>query len=1088
MSGRGALAAILASAITGSFLLISGRAADPKAERLAKLRVLGKAFYENPTTQAQAVDQFREAWRLNPGNAGDRLNYGLALLRSGKTAEGIAELEAVQKMEPQLPHTWFNLGIEYKRQGETERAIRQLERMSELVPDEAITHYNLGTLYKSAGRIADSLRKFELAAKLDPNLAAPHFQLFNHYRQNGKPEEAKSELARFQALKKKHEQAGTGNEDVEWCFYSEVYEIIAPEPAPDGGPGPGLRFQPAAAQGRADAATARLATADFDGDGAADLLVSSRAGVKIYRRGQTEMAQRGLAALTDVINAEAGDYNNDGAPDLVVTGSRGASLWRNERGVLTRADLPAPAREFRAALWIDYDHDYDLDLLLLGETPALLRNQAEAGFAERKEDLPLAHGKATAGLALRVMPDTKSHDFVVTYADRPAVLYRDRLGGRFDVVQLGMIPAGARGLASEDLNNDGQTDLYWDGGVAYNRGGRFEAGDWPATGSAAAGDFENRGLLDLFSGGRALRAQGRGRWVEAPAKGLPADPAAVAAADFDLDGRTDLATIGRDGRLTVALNQTPLKSSWARVKLAGVKNLKLATGAEVEVRAGSFYQKRIYRGVPLTFGLRSLGAIDTVRITWPNGLIQNETNQKTRTTLRFQEAQRLSGSCPVIWTWNGREFEYITDVLGVAPLGAAAGDGTFFPVDHDEYVRIAAESLRARNGVYEVRVTEELSEVSYLDQIELIAVDHPAEVEVYSNDKWKSPPFPEFRLFGAAGRVYPVRARGAGGRDALKAVSKKDKVYAAGFHRTLDGVAEQHALELDFGDAAPDGRSVLILSGWVDWADGSTFLARAQADNRGLLPPRLEVRNEKGEWVTALADMGMPAGKPKTIAVDLTGRWLSKARQVRIVTNLCLYWDEAFLIETNAVPRTRLTTMRAARAGLQFRGFAENRVHPRRAQPEEFVYGDGRPLSAWNPTPGRYTRYGDVGELLAEVDDRMVIMGAGDELRLEFDGSALPALPAGWKRDFLFKVDGWAKDRDANTAYSQTVEPLPFHGMSSYPYPAWEKFPDTPAHHEWQQKYNTRPALRLLRPLTEGIGSDEPQRMVSQHTRAAAHH
>ncbi|NUQ50918.1 MAG: VCBS repeat-containing protein [Phycisphaerae bacterium] len=152
------------------------------------------------------------------------------------------------------------------------------------------------------------------------------------------------------------------------------------------------------------------------------------------------MAQPGLAALMDVINAEAGDYNNDGAPDLVVTGSRGASLWRNERGVLTRADLPAPAREFRAALWIDYDHDYDLDLLLLGETPALLRNQAEAGFAERKEDLPLAHGKATAGLALRVMPDTKSHDFVVTYADRPAVLYRDRLGGRFDVVQLGMIP------------------------------------------------------------------------------------------------------------------------------------------------------------------------------------------------------------------------------------------------------------------------------------------------------------------------------------------------------------------------------------------------------------------------------------------------------------------------------------------------------------------------------------------------------------------------------------------------------------------------------------------------------------------------
>lgn len=1086
MTDRGVVAALLACGVAGCLLLMSGAAADPKAERLAKLRVLGKAFYENPTTQVQAVEQFRQAWRLNPGNAGDRLNYGLALLRSGKTAAGIAELEAVQKMDPKLPHTWFNLGIEYKRQGETEKAIRQLERMVELVPDEAIAHYNLGALYKNAGRIEDSLKKFELAAKLDPNLAAPHFQLFNHYRQNGKAAEAKAELARFQELKKKHEEAGTGNEDVEWCFYSEVYEVIAPKPAPDSGPGAGLMFRAAALPGKADAATARLATADFDGDGAADVLVSSKAGVKIYRRGQAEMPQPGLAGVKDVVSAEAGDYDNDGAPDLVVLGSRGATLWRNEKGVLRKVDLPAPARGFRAALWIDYDHDYDVDLLLLGDSPAVLRNQSEAGFVERAADLPLVRGKAAGGFTLRVVPDTKSHDFVVTYADRPAVLYRDRLGGKVDAVELQMIPAGARGLASEDLDNDGQTDLYWEGGAAYNRGGRFVAAKWPVAGAVAVGDFENRGLLDLFSGGRVLRAQGRGQWLRTAAKGLPADSAAAVTADFDLDGRTDIAALGKDGGLTVAFNQTALKNNWSRVKLAGVKNLKLATGAEVEVRAGSFYQKRVYRGVPLTFGLRGVAAIDTIRITWPNGLIQNETNQKARVALSYQEAQRLSGSCPVIWTWNGREFEYLTDVLGVAPLGASAGDGTYFPVDHDEYVWIGAESLRPRGEVYEVRVTEELSEVSYLDQIELIAVDHPASTEVFTNEKWKSPPFPEFRLYGGERRAYPTRARGPDGRDVLKALSRKDRVYAAGFRRTFDGVAETHALDLDFGEAAADGRAVLVLSGWVDWADGSTFLARAQASKEGLQPPRLEVRNEEGEWVTALADMGMPAGKPKTIAVDLTGRWLSKRREVRIVTNLCLYWDEAFLLETDAAPRTRLTAMRAARTDLRFRGFAENRVHPQRLQPEEFIYGGGRPVSSWDPTPGRYTRYGDVTELLAEIDDRMVIMGSGDEVQLLFDGRALPPLPAGWRRDFLLKVDGWAKDRDANTAYSQTVEPLPFHGMSSYPYPAWEKFPDTPAHREWRKAYNTRPALRLLRTLNEGIRDNELETVVSRRVSAAA--
>lgn len=205
---RRGVAAAVACGVTGLFLLLSGSAADPKAERLAKLRVLGKAFYENPTTQAQAVEQLKQAWELNPENQVDRLNYGLALLRNGQTAEGIAVLEAVQKADPSIPHTWFNLGIEYKRQGDTDRAIAQLEKMASLRPEESITHYNLGVLYKNAGRIAEANRKFELAASLNPNLAAPHFQLFNYYRQSNKPEEAKAALTRFQELKKKHEEAG----------------------------------------------------------------------------------------------------------------------------------------------------------------------------------------------------------------------------------------------------------------------------------------------------------------------------------------------------------------------------------------------------------------------------------------------------------------------------------------------------------------------------------------------------------------------------------------------------------------------------------------------------------------------------------------------------------------------------------------------------------------------------------------------------------------------------------------------------------------------------------------------------------------
>jgi hypothetical protein len=113
-----------------------------------------------------------------------------------------------------------------------------------------------------------------------------------------------------------------------------------------------------------------------------------------------------------------------------------------------------------------------------------------------------------------------------------------------------------------------------------------------------------------------------------------------------------------------------------------------------------------------------------------------------------------------------------------------------------------------------------------------------------------------------------------------------------------------------------------------------------------------------------------------------------------------------------------------------------------------------------------YTRYGDVRELVTSIDDHLLVMGSGDEVILQFPSTGLPSVPSGWKRDFLLLVDGWAKDADANTAYSQSVEPLPFHKMSAYPYGKDEHFPDDAAHREYLRRYQTRPALRLIRPLT----------------------
>lgn len=1065
MKSRGWIAAASLAALLGWAILDGAQPAPVDGERTARLRALGKAFYENPTTQVKAVEVLKAAWEANPRSEADRLNYALALLRAGQVSEGIAALEEVQKLHPKLPHTWFNLGIEWKKAGETAKAIGQLEQMARLVPDEPITQYNLGVLYKAEGRQAEANAKFELAARLDPNFAAPHFQLFNYYRQQSKVEESRAELARFQDLKRRHEEAGTGNEDVEWSLYSELYESI--DPAMAALPAPGaLRFVAAAVGPRMEPG-AELQVIDLDGSGSTDLLAVSARGIATFRKGLSAVSQPALSALGSVRSAAAGDYDNDGLADLCVVTASGARLFRNVKGRFEPSAVKLADGEFDFGLWLDYDHDYDLDLILFGVRTVVLRNQLPEGFADRSGDIAFLQGRAVSAVATRLVADTKSHDLVVSYAGRPAVLYRDRLGGTFQAAEQAAVPVGAAGLTAADLDNDGSMDLAWRGGAALNRGGRFEAFNWSVGGAFALLDTGNRGVLDAAAAGRIFRSVGRGGWKEQTAEGWPAGAfSSIVAGDFDEDGLSDAAVALEDGRLLRVMNRTAPGSHWARVTLSGVKNLKLSPGAEVELKAGLLYQKRAYRGVPLVFGLRGVSEIDTVRVTWPNGLIQNETKPKSDATLVVTEAPRLSGSCPMVWTWNGCEFEAVTDVLGVAPLGASSGDGRYFPVDHDESVWIDGERLRERDGKVEVRITEELSEVSYLDQIRMFAVDHPATQSIVTNEKWKSPPFPEFRLFGVERRVKPLRAV-SDGQDVKALLAARDERYAGGFRRTMAGVAATHALELDFGNAAPDGEAVLVLHGWVDWADGSTFLAQAQSTREGLITPKLQMKDRHGAWVTVIEDMGMPAGKPKTIAVDLTGKWPGPSRQVRIVTNLCLYWDEAFLSDSARRPEARLSELPASQTDLRFRGFARLVIDPARLVPEKFFYQPAAPSGQWNPTPGLYTKYGAVGELLSGVDDRMVIMGSGDELAIEFDPRRLPALPAGWKRDWILMVDGWAKDRDANTAYSQSVEPLPFHGMSRYPYGAGERFPATPEHESWKREFNTRPALRLLRALNE---------------------
>ncbi|HEX7180896.1 MAG TPA: FG-GAP-like repeat-containing protein, partial [Thermoanaerobaculia bacterium] len=412
-------------------LLLAAASPDlPREERLWHHRNLGKAFYENPTTQYEAVEELRKALEIAPDSPRERLNYALALLKAGKTAEGVAELEKVQKQTPDLPHTWFNLGIAFKRDSQYDKAVAQLERMVALVPDEPVSHYNLGVLYKLTEKPGLSLRHFEEAARLGPSLAGPRFQLYNAYRQAGRAEDAARELEVFKKIKAGQEGAAVP-EDLEWSWYSELLDEIEPRraAAPEKPAEP--KLEPVELASGLDPATAGLAVLDADGDRRPDLLAWSANGVSLFRNGATPASGTGLEEMRGVVAVAPGDFDNDGLADLAVL-APGLSLWRNAGGRFAKVTAAVPPEGFRQAVWLDFDHDYDLDLVLLGDGAALLRNQGTGGWSDETARLPFEKGKALSAAVLDLVADTQGMDLAVSYADRPGVIYRDRLGGKYE--------------------------------------------------------------------------------------------------------------------------------------------------------------------------------------------------------------------------------------------------------------------------------------------------------------------------------------------------------------------------------------------------------------------------------------------------------------------------------------------------------------------------------------------------------------------------------------------------------------------------------------------------------------------------------
>jgi hypothetical protein len=532
----------------------------------------------------------------------------------------------------------------------------------------------------------------------------------------------------------------------------------------------------------------------------------------------------------------------------------------------------------------------------------------------------------------------------------------------------------------------------------------------------------------------------------------------AAALDADGDGDLDLALVAPAGDATLLENDGGNANGWIDVALEGLptgsaKVNRLGYGSEVEVKSGDLYvYQRVVR--PVTHaGLGDRRRADVVRVIWSNGIPQNALAPPVRTL--FTEVQQLKGSCPFVYAWDGREWRFVTDALGRAPAGLLYDGIHQAAADTREWLVVPGAVLASDGGKLTLDFTEELWETMYFDLAELRAIDHETGVEVVADEKMVPPPFPEKRLFTVRRPLTPA-ATDEAGRDRTAEIERTDGKHVAGFAPTrYQGIVAPHDLVLAMPRAASAARVMLYLTGWVFYSDTSINVSLSQSSRGKPFGPVLEVPDGRGGWKTAIAAMGYPAGKTKTMPIDLSRVLDRRDPRVRIRTNLAVYWDRiAYTVDEDPAPLLE-TRLPLATARLFFRGFsAMKRETP--DGPHVFLHDAVDTTPRWADMAGFYTRFGEVKDLLTRADDRYVVMKGGDAVRLEFDGAALPPLRPGWTRDWLLVLDGWEKDADKNTVAAQTVEPLPFHGQDDARYGSIAP-PDTEERRRFVREYLTRP-------------------------------
>jgi hypothetical protein len=305
---------------------------------------------------------------------------------------------------------------------------------------------------------------------------------------------------------------------------------------------------------------------------------------------------------------------------------------------------------------------------------------------------------------------------------------------------------------------------------------------------------------------------------------------------------------------------------------------------------------------------------------------------------------------------------------------------------------------------------------------------------------------------------------GSDGRDWTQVLAEIDDRHATPFRALpsqYQGLASPHHLDLTLPEEVRTAAKVrLLMTGWLLWSNASVNVAAGHHPGFSYVPPTLLVP-EADDWRKTGPPVGFPAGKTKTMVLEITDLLNREDLRLRIFSTLHLYWDCIRVVVDDDDADLQITKLEPTSAKLYYRGFSQPMYGRQKELPERYEFHRlADPRS--DQHCGQLTRYGEVCPLLIEIDDCFAIFSSGDAIDLRFDAADAPALPEGDQRTYLLYLDGWAKDGDHNTTLAQTVGPLPFHGMSGYPYPDQENYPQDAKHRLYREQWNTRPGRRLL--------------------------